>query len=57
MRVDKWGWTARRFKTRALAAGVIRGGRVHVNGVAVKPSHEVRAGDELEIPLAPCGGP
>jgi ribosome-associated heat shock protein Hsp15 len=49
MRVDKWLWTARLFKTRALAAGAVRGGRVHVAGVAVKPSREVGPGDELEI--------
>ena len=53
MRVDKWLWTARLFKTRALAAGAVRGGRVHVNGVAVKPSREVGPGDELEMTLGP----
>ena len=49
MRVDKWLWTARLFKTRTLAADAVKGGRVHINGVAVKPSREVEAGDELEI--------
>ena len=49
MRVDKWLWTARLFKTRTLAAGAVAGGRVHVNGVAVKPSREVGPGDQLEI--------
>jgi len=53
MRVDKWLWTARLFKTRALAAEAVRGGRVHVNGVAVKPGREVVAGDELELTLGP----
>jgi ribosome-associated heat shock protein Hsp15 len=53
MRVDKWLWTARLFKTRALAAGPVTGGRVHVNGVAVKPSHEVGPGDELEMTVGP----
>ena len=38
-------------KTRALAAGAVRGGRVHVNGVAVKPSREVGPGDELQMTL------
>jgi ribosome-associated heat shock protein Hsp15 len=51
MRVDKWLWTARLFKTRGLAAGAVTGGRVHVNGLAVKPSREVGPGDELEITL------
>jgi ribosome-associated heat shock protein Hsp15 len=49
MRLDKWLWTARLFKTRPLAAAAIRGGRVHVGGAAAKPSREVVAGDELEI--------
>ena len=49
MRVDRWLWTARLFKTRALAAGAVTGGRVHVNGVAVKPSREVGPGDRVEI--------
>jgi ribosome-associated heat shock protein Hsp15 len=49
MRIDKWLWTARLVKTRALAAEAVKGGRVHVNGVAVKPSREVRVGDELEL--------
>jgi ribosome-associated heat shock protein Hsp15 len=49
MRVDKWLWTARLFKTRALAVSAVRGGRVHLDGVAVKPSRDVRPGDELEI--------
>jgi ribosome-associated heat shock protein Hsp15 len=51
MRVDKWLWTARVFKTRALAAAAVKGGRVHVDGVAVKPSREVGPGDELEITI------
>ena len=53
MGVDKWVWTARLFKTRALAAASVRGGRVHVNGLAVKPSREVEAGDKLEITIGP----
>jgi ribosome-associated heat shock protein Hsp15 len=51
MRVDKWLWTARLFKTRALAATAVKGRRVHVNGVAVKPSREVEPGDELAITI------
>lgn len=53
MRVDRWLWTARLFKTRALAAGAVRGGRVHINGVAVKPSREVAPGDRLEVTIGP----
>ena len=53
MRVDKWLWTARLFKTRALAAQAVKGGRVHINGVAVKPGREVRVGDELELTVGP----
>lgn len=53
MRVDKWLWTARVFKTRGLAAEAVKGGRVHINGVAVKPSRELSAGDELEVSIGP----
>jgi ribosome-associated heat shock protein Hsp15 len=51
VRVDKWLWAARLVKTRSLAAEAVKGGRVHVNGDAVKPSREVRPGDELEVTL------
>jgi ribosome-associated heat shock protein Hsp15 len=53
MRIDKWLWTCRLFKTRGLAAEAVKGGRVHINGVAAKPSREVSAGDELEITIGP----
>jgi ribosome-associated heat shock protein Hsp15 len=49
MRVDKWLWVARLAKTRPDAAEAVSGGKVHVNGRAVKPSREVAPGDELEI--------
>jgi ribosome-associated heat shock protein Hsp15 len=49
MRVDKWLWTARLFKTRSLASEAVKGGRVHINGLAVKPGREVKLGDELEV--------
>lgn len=52
MRVDKWLWTARLFKTRSLAADAVKGGRVHVNGIAVKPGREIKMGDELEVTVA-----
>ncbi len=53
MRVDKWLWTARLVKTRALAAQAAKGGRVHVNGNPVKPGREVAPGDELELTVGP----
>ena len=53
MRIDKWLWTARLFKTRGLAAEAVKGGRVHVNGLSVKASREVAPGDELEITIGP----
>ena len=49
MRVDKWLWAARLVKTRGLAAAAIKGGRVHVNGQATKPSRELKPGDVLEL--------
>jgi ribosome-associated heat shock protein Hsp15 len=49
VRVDKWLWAARLVKTRALAAEAVKGGRVHVNGRAVRPSRELRPGDRVEI--------
>lgn len=49
MRLDKWLWAARFFKTRNLAADAIAGGKVHVNGQRCKPSKEIRVGCTLEI--------
>jgi ribosome-associated heat shock protein Hsp15 len=49
IRIDKWLWAARFFKTRGAATEAVLGGHVHVGGARVKPSKEVRAGDELEI--------
>jgi ribosome-associated heat shock protein Hsp15 len=49
VRVDKWLWAARFFKTRSLAAEAVDGGKVHLNGARTKPAHVVRAGDELTI--------
>ena len=51
LRLDKWLWFARFFKTRSLAASVIAAGEVRLNGaVAGKPAQGVRAGDELVFP-------
>jgi ribosome-associated heat shock protein Hsp15 len=49
MRIDKWVWAARFFKTRGLATEAVLAGHVHVNAARVKPSKEVRVGDEVEI--------
>ena len=49
LRIDKWLWAARFFKTRSLAAQAVDGGRVRLNGVRVKPAKEVRPGDELTV--------
>ena len=49
VRLDKWLWAARFYKTRALATEAVNGGRVHVNGQRVKPARDVREGDEIEI--------
>jgi len=49
MRLDKWLWAARIFKTRALAATAVAGGKVHLNAGRVKPAHPVRPGDTLTI--------
>ncbi|MFG6465959.1 RNA-binding S4 domain-containing protein [Roseateles sp. BYS87W] len=49
MRLDKWLWAARFYKTRALAVDEINLGRVRVGGVPVKPARDVRVGDVLSI--------
>jgi len=49
LRVDKWLWAARFYKTRANAAEAVNGGKVHVNGARVKPARPVGPGDELRI--------
>ena len=49
VRLDKWLWAARFFKTRALAKEAIEGGKVHCRGERCKPGKEPKVGDELQI--------
>jgi ribosome-associated heat shock protein Hsp15 len=49
MRIDKWLWAARFFKTRSIAKAAIEGGKVHLNNERVKVSREIRIGMELTI--------
>lgn len=49
LRIDKWLWCARFFKTRKLAADAVSGGKVHINGQRCKPAKEVKPGMELTI--------
>lgn len=49
VRIDKWLWAARFFKTRGLAAEALARGRIRLNGTEVKPAKEVQAGDWLLI--------
>ncbi|WP_312514043.1 ribosome-associated heat shock protein Hsp15 [Stutzerimonas nitrititolerans] len=49
VRLDKWLWAARFFKTRALAKAAIEGGKVHCKGERCKPSKEPKVGEELVI--------
>ncbi len=51
VRLDKWLWAARFFKTRGLAAEAVNGGRVHHNGNRVKAARTVNAGDRLRITI------
>lgn len=53
MRLDKWLWAARFFKTRQLAAEAVLGGKVHLNGQRSKPGKEVRVGSQLSISKGP----
>ncbi|HEB94034.1 MAG TPA: RNA-binding S4 domain-containing protein [Gammaproteobacteria bacterium] len=49
VRLDKWLWAARFFKTRGLATEAIKGGKIELNGSRAKPSRELKVGDELQI--------
>ena len=53
VRLDKWLWAARFFKTRALAVTAIETGKVEVNGERAKRAKQLQVGDELQIRLGP----
>src|SRR3954469_24096851 len=52
LRIDRWLWCTRLFKSRTLAAVAVAGGKVHLNGQRVKPAHAVRVGDHVAITRA-----
>jgi ribosome-associated heat shock protein Hsp15 len=49
LRIDRWLWCTRHFKSRTLAAESVAGGKVHLNGQRVKAAHDVRVGDRVAI--------
>jgi ribosome-associated heat shock protein Hsp15 len=49
LRIDRWLWCTRHFKSRSLAADAVAGGKVHLNGQRVKPAHILRVGDRVAI--------
>ena len=52
-RIDKWLWAARIFKTRSIAAEACKNGRVTIGGINVKPSHNVKAGETVDVRKPP----
>jgi ribosome-associated heat shock protein Hsp15 len=52
VRIDRWLWAARFFKTRGAATDAVAGGHVHLNGARVKPAKEIRAGDRVVVTVA-----
>jgi len=51
LRIDRWLWCARLFKSRSAAAEAVRGGHVRLNGQRVKPAHAVKIGDAVQVSL------
>ncbi|HPE43414.1 MAG TPA: RNA-binding S4 domain-containing protein [Bacteroidales bacterium] len=51
VRIDKWMWAVRLFKTRTMAADACKGGKVKMDGQSVKASREVKAGDLIEVQI------
>ena len=55
LRIDRWLWCVRFFKSRSAAAEAVRDGRVRLNGSRVKPAHDVKPGDAITIELGSHG--
>ena len=53
VRLDRWLWAARWFKTRSLATRAVTGGKVRLNGKRVRPAHDIGVGDEVRIQKGP----
>jgi len=53
VRLDRWLWAARFFKTRALAAAAVAGGKVQVNGTRAKPAKQLQVGDGVRVRVGP----
>lgn len=51
VRIDKWLWAARLYKTRAMATEAIKGGKVKMNDAPIKPSREVKEGDVIQVQI------
>jgi ribosome-associated heat shock protein Hsp15 len=49
VRIDKWLWAARFFKTRSLATDAVSGGKIRLNGAPTKPARDVKIGDRLDV--------
>jgi len=55
VRIDRWLWAARFFKTRSAATAAVTGGRVHLNGARVKPAKDLRPGDTVAVEVEGIG--
>lgn len=49
IRIDKWLWAARFFKTRSLATDAVSGGKIKLNGMPTKPARDIKIGDRLDV--------